>query len=482
MAIDAGVSHAAMGKAVGELRSNGILDVRQRRGIVLASVTPESPVTPSAHGGPHRWHRLKSQLHWELADGLFGSDRLPSQKELAGRYRVSPKTLSKALRSLVDDGVLTPEGKRYQVVVPARVSGRNTIVLFARGGVSGELVVYTSRTSAQFSVLEQLCSSRNVRLQVVLCQFEGTRLTFPGWESGSFAQAFEASRVLGFMVWHLGLTPDFTSELATRLYRLGKPTAIFCEDPKDLATPGLPSDPMVRQYAASADFQAGVTVGTFLIARGHRRICCWAEGSELLWGKERLAGIRRAFSDAGIADGVRSFSAWTDEYFYDSEKVQHINDHLKRTIERAAQELAIPVRSDRMTDIIGSLYVAGLYREHVFHALEPSMRQSLGSGDATAWVGMNDVRAMECLRYLQVNKVRVPERVSVIGFDDSPEAATHRMSSYNFNGVAAVNRMVDFLLWPNAPIVRSEAGRPVVVQGFVNERATTGEREGRRAK
>jgi hypothetical protein len=35
-----------------------------------------------------------------------------------------------------------------------------------------------------------------------------------------------------------------------------------------------------------------------------------------------------------------------------------------------------------------------------------------------------------------------------------------------------MNRMVDFLLQPNAPIARVDQANPVVVPGFVHERGT----------
>jgi len=472
MARIAGVSHGAMSGALAELKRSGALEVRPGKGTVIAQAAEVAgTVLPE---GTCRWHRLTARMRRELADGLFGDTRLPSQKELMARYGVAQRTLVKALTVLAAEGTLEPSGGTFRPAAPPLPRARNTLVLFSRGGPAGELVVYTPRTTIQFSALEQLCAARDVRLQVVLCHFDGARLTFPGWQSGSLAEVFDPGKVLGFMVWRLGLLADFTAELVARLHGLGRPIAVFVESQDDLQIPGLPVDRLVRRYSTAPDFEAGRAVGRFLISRGHRRVCCWSEGSALQWCRERLAGIRHAFAGAGMPDAVESLSAWTDEYLYDAAEVQRVNDRLRRAVQQVSRELAVPIRPERETEVVSGLYFSGIYRELVFRALEPRMREALRSRRATAWVGTADPVAIECLRYLQASGAGVPEEISVVGFDDSPDAATRRLTSYNFNGAAAVNRMVDFLLWPDAPITRSGAGVPVMVDGFVHERATTG--------
>jgi DNA-binding transcriptional regulator YhcF (GntR family) len=479
MAVLAGVSHSVMGKAAAELGREGALVVRPGRGIVLGSGASASPASSTVPGGSLRWQRLRSQLHQDLTNGRFGSRALPSQKELAGRYGVSQRTTSKALRTLADQGVLAPSGNKYRLAAPVVRTSRNTIVLFARGTLTDELALSTSRTAGQFNALEQICLSRNVRLQVVPCHYGEAGLTFPGWEGGSFSGVFDSTQVLGFVVWRIGLSAAFVRDLAAGLRRFKKPAAIFVEDQTDEPMPGMSSDPLVRRYSAPLDFQAGMAVGAFLISRGHRHISCWSDGSELPWVKERLAGIDRAFADAGIVDGVESFHAWTDEFLRESANVKAVPGHLARTLQRASRELKVPSRDERIAEAASSLYFTWVYREQVFHRLEPSMHEALHRMDATAWVGTNDNVAVECLRYLRANHMKVPQQISVMGFDDSFDAATHRMSSFNFDGAAAANRMVDFLLSPNAPIAKVEAGKPIVMQGFVNERATTGMARGK---
>jgi DNA-binding GntR family transcriptional regulator len=474
MAREAGVSHVVLGMVVAELSARGILEARPRRGIRICGLQEQ---LPAASGDPVtgnvRWQLLRGRLRRDLADGTLGPGQLPSRKELAIRYRVSQKTLRRALRALTDDGVLETAGRACVVPSPVTPSGRHTIVLFVREDGMGEMIAYSSRTTEQFSALEQTCAARNVRLQVVLCGFAGTRIVFDGWESGSLATVFDSNTVLGFMVLQQGLVPEFTAELVTRLVPLQKPVAILIEDYDDLIIPGLPVNRFTRRYAVAPDREAGRAVGDFLIARGHRRVCCWSDGSALRWVRERLEGVRLAFAEAGIPDAVGVYYAWADEYLFDSPRLERLIERVAEMITSLTDDLGVSIPPEHLPGVASSVYLGGLYPEQMRHVLTPLMQCELARNSATAWIGLNDQRAADCMRYLLRNRVRVPGQVSVIGFDDSPSAASRRMSSYNFNGLAAIRRMVDFLIWPDAPLSRAPVGVPIAVKGFVHERATT---------
>jgi DNA-binding LacI/PurR family transcriptional regulator len=229
----------------------------------------------------------------------------------------------------------------------------------------------------------------------------------------------------------------------------------------------------VHRYAVASDFTAGTDVGRFLLARGHQAVCCWSEGNDRLWAHERVAGIRHAFAEAGLADCVHSFSAMNTEHAEQTRSAEAVLALLRDSLRRAYRTLGIPYRMTTLRASALDAFAAGLRRDLIYRRLAPAMKKALRARQATAWVGTNDELAVECLRYLQDRGVRTPQDVSVIGFDDAFEATSRHMSSYNFNATAAFNRMVDFLLWPNSPIAGAETGRTVFVEGFVQERATT---------
>jgi DNA-binding LacI/PurR family transcriptional regulator/DNA-binding transcriptional regulator YhcF (GntR family) len=476
MAAEAGVSHTVMSAAVAELRTRGVLESRPRRGTLVCAVREQPRPEDRRTRSPSGWRDLSERIRRDLSDGSLADNPLPSQKELARRYRASLKTLRRSLRALLAESFLARAGRSFRRQSREAHAEHSTIVLFARAATAGGMMLCTPRTVSQFGVIEQVCAARGLRLQVVPCFYAGTRMTFAGSKSSSLAELFGPGQVLGFMVWRQELNREFAVELTARLLPLGKPITVLLEDPLDLAdVPGLPVHRLVKCYSIAHDFEAGRALGRFLLSRNHRRIACWADGSELQWVKERIAGMRRAFADASVPDGVLFYSAWADEYLSGAHELLRMGNRLARAVGRVSAELNVRVRPERMVGIAGALYESGVYREKVYMALEPAMQRELAKGEATAWIGLNDSLAIECLRYLQRNGVAVPRKVSVVGFDDSPEAIAWQLSSYNFNGGAAIHRMVDFLLWPDSPISRRENGPMVTVQGFVHERATTAE-------
>jgi len=114
------------------------------------------------------------------------------------------------------------------------------------------------------------------------------------------------------------------------------------------------------------------------------------------------------------------------------------------------------------------------YREAAYAQLEGAFAEALADRSISAWVGANDLVALECLQYLQTRGVHMPHRISVLGFDDSFEAGYHSLTSYSFNAPAAMHAMVEYLLRPVSSRAKARMAGPVVVNGWVHERATTG--------
>ena len=58
-----------------------------------------------------------------------------------------------------------------------------------------------------------------------------------------------------------------------------------------------------------------------------------------------------------------------------------------------------------------------------------------------------------------------------MAFDDGPDAFLSRLTSFNFNGSAAIHAMLDWILRP--PSGRGRDMSRLDFEGFVTERATT---------
>jgi DNA-binding LacI/PurR family transcriptional regulator len=188
-------------------------------------------------------------------------------------------------------------------------------------------------------------------------------------------------------------------------------------------------------------------MGSFLLRRRHLRAAYISPFHAEAWSQNRLQGLTQFYRDAGHPDAVVPATA------------DHIGwlsaDRLPASIMAAADEE--PNRKLRLEETLPA-GIDGL----------------LANRDITAWVAANDAVGIACLRLLAERGIRVPARISVASFDDSFFALVNDLTSYNFNTPAVVQAMIQFIVNPSWPPVRRRTGEAVEVDGFVNERESTG--------
>jgi LacI family transcriptional regulator len=159
------------------------------------------------------------------------------------------------------------------------------------------------------------------------------------------------------------MLPEETNEELKALQRLGYPFVVV--DPREPLDEGVPA-------VSAANALGGRAATQHLLSLGHRRIGAITGVAEWLASTERLTGYRAALASSGaLADrGLVIESDWTIEGGESA----------------AATLLELP---------------------------EPP----------TAIFAFNDNMAVGTLRAARVRGVRVPEDLSVVGFDDSEQAA-----------------------------------------------------------
>jgi DNA-binding LacI/PurR family transcriptional regulator len=242
--------------------------------------------------------------------------------------------------------------------------------------------------------------------------------------NGAAAAAHDAGK-------HLLVTltrPDETMERAIRIAREGRADGLalslgdantVAAEMHELASLGVPV--VLLQQTSSVAGIATITaqdeVGaaaaiTYLVARGHRRIA-WLCGEELWPGPERrYAGVRDAAGAAGIV-----LSSWTCEAY---------------TVQAAREAIARELRND------------------------PSR--------PTAVIAANDMIALGVVQQALEQGLRVPEDLSVVGFNDFDFSTWVRpsLTTVRIPAAAMGRRAVEVLIGadgasiPNAPIFTAE--------------------------
>jgi DNA-binding transcriptional regulator YhcF (GntR family) len=470
LAAGAGVACATMRREVAELRAEGLLLVSHGSGIRLSPAASgrELPLADVPSARPAQgWQKLRMRMEQDLLRGVYRpAGMLPRIKELAGRYGVCYRTLRKALDALLADGRLEASKKGCRVPFATANGRQNTIVLVVRGAEAGRSIgTWAPRNREQFSALEKECTLANVKLEFAIFQYRDGVLV--GADGGNrLAVAPERlPSVLGFMVWTQGLADLGLPAFCDHLARYGRPVAVLDvsggEDFRSLHHTGSLS----RVFALGFSQRCGEIVGRYLLGLGHRRLVyiCSAPGA-------RAAGLREAFAAAGFENAV-------DEVIYapggpggvgtEAEAFDYLLTHGlderrwdHRTLKRALQRFR-----ERLAGVQGD--------EAAYEMLEPAVEQALAVRDATAWVAWNDQTALRCLELLERRGVRLPQDLSLAGFDDVHEAFLEGLTSYNFNVEAIVHAMMTHILRPQ-PFRPVQRRAPVEIDGFVNTRRTTG--------
>jgi len=114
-----------------------------------------------------------------------------------------------------------------------------------------------------------------------------------------------------------------------------------------------------------------------------------------------------------------------------------------------------------------------LYRDReILRHFVPLFEQALAEPEVTAWVCVIDYIALLALRFLADRGVPVPQRLSVIGFDDLPASLPSGLSTYRFDMAGAAHAMLSHVLRPDYRRARS-ALRFEEIGGMVVGRGTT---------
>jgi DNA-binding LacI/PurR family transcriptional regulator len=210
---------------------------------------------------------------------------------------------------------------------------------------------------------------------------------------------------------------------------------------------------------------------------GHRRVAYISPLHASRWSVERLAGLTAACARAGGATVPFVLPAY--RYAYESMERSDRNAMARwlREVFRGAIR-QVPGRDQRLAATLRELGMQATSRLQAAafrHLCRPLFAAAAADAAVTAWVCANDDVAVEAAAYLGSAGRRVPQDVSVAGFDDGASAFERRVTSYNFNAAAAVHAMLRQVL--GSPSLLGRACRHIcAVDGFVVERQSTARR------
>jgi DNA-binding LacI/PurR family transcriptional regulator/DNA-binding transcriptional regulator YhcF (GntR family) len=475
LALQAGTSRSAMWRAVAHLRDCGTLLTRRGSAIELASVP--GPASSLARGA--KWETVRERLARDVRLGRYAPGTLlPNPKELAEAYGVSYRTLHKATEALAGVQLLSRYRSRYRVpFAGGGVRYNGSLVLIARGTPDAGPVAVGPNTIDLLRLFESACARARLALEFMPYDYVRGSLC-PTRESRALVRG-GLERPLGFVVLATGvqdpdpLRPDNLLGLAPALTRYAVPIVFISEGGERLEAVSAQLGARLTVVSTSNSPTAGRRVAQRLLSLGHRHIAYISAHHESVWSKNRCAGL--AATVAHHAGG--RVTTFTRGDVLDASHLRPLRDRIGEAHARLTDHaLGSGNAEERLVGTVmrtrGDSTGERAIREVIRGALLPLLDAAAERDDISAWVCANDTEALAALDYLSERRREVPSQVSVVGFDDSPEALSRRLTSYNFDCAGTVHVALHYALGSYAQ-ARGKTAHSEDIEGYLVERRTT---------
>jgi len=368
---------------------------------------------------PTRLHveELSARLQQEIADGLHLWDSpLPLIKELAVRWSCHEQTASKVMERAIHAGYLERKGRFHFPRLPQlqRKKSVPTILCLGAGAADGHFRMDSDRESDFW---------REMGAQAALA---GLSLVRRVWEGGRVKLEDNTVGVIATN-WHY---PD-PMAICLAISRLKVPTCVWFDEHNLDATS---MDARIHFHDQGHSAENGALLARHLLELGHQRIAFISPWHANSWSLKRFQGIAEEVAHGGgIVDLCCLYgdSEW-DRLLPAENDPLFVKTFPAKIIAKIVEGPSEPIR-DIMTATLGW--------NRIRQDMAPLFEKALASG-ATAWIGANDVCALNALRWLRQREVAVPQRVAVAGFDDTVEALRSDLTSFRFSCASVARAMI----------------------------------------
>ncbi|MBD3421468.1 MAG: GntR family transcriptional regulator [Chitinivibrionales bacterium] len=482
LASQAGVAPVTMLKAAAFLRERGIITGGQGRRYRVAAHGKERIArvmhvleTGEAGFGPLHamaaWH-VGQAIERDIDAGVYDSAApLPLLKELIARYDTSYYTLRKALTDLVSRGRLVRHKSGYAVAKSSVAHSGISITFLVLGHEKAGGLMLPPLAHQFLGALEAECSrSRLDLITVGYLVYRGTK-KFELWSPREGIIDFaDLDTSIGHILFVTALDPSLGA-LLKWLASAKRPIAVI-----DIAgSERLPetlhgANAMINSNVIGPE--PGRGVGEYLISCGHRCIAWISPFHAAGWSHARLEGLQSLCRarGIGISSFVHEFPAEMN-MFYEEKALQMARYADLRKAFQIWRKKADPGAAGAL-DALFSYDIPRriLPRWRWRTLLDELFEHALADRRCTAWVCANDDVAVAALDFCTKRGVKVPGRISIVGFDGTVEALQHGITSYNFDMCAHARLALNFVLGRRTAAADESMSR---VPGLIIERSST---------
>ncbi len=304
--------------------------------------------------------QLLNQIRHLIISGEIGpGSRLPSESELQRHLKISRSTIRQALSNAEAEGLIerVPGKGSFAKAFSPNNQQRNFI-----GYITFDF--FSDFQRHLLSGAESVTRSQGYR--ILFCNSNGDVE-----EENRLLDQLLQDGVKGILIW-----PAWKSDQARRLYQIAKQNSIPIVL-MDRTLKGLNKD-----YVLSDNYTGAYEATKYLIDIGHRKIVFLTRPLlELLPIAERVRGYRKAMDEKGIVPSDPWLIGKIDKEIASRVILKIENSYIQQEIEEISEHLN---RGDRPTAIFA----------------------------------MNDIVALQALRAAKLSGIKVPEELSIVGFDD----------------------------------------------------------------
>jgi DNA-binding LacI/PurR family transcriptional regulator/DNA-binding transcriptional regulator YhcF (GntR family) len=471
LAANSEVSRVTMHKAVKALAQKGIVSAKPGRGIIVGKFKSQKAmvarVAPRQRRAKSRAQNVGRRIAAAIVEGRFPANGiLPTIKELCHEFGTGYQTMNTALGYLETGQWIELYKKRFRIrQTPLDRSREYVVLVLSKSFFDFLTTSYAGFRFASFSQhVTKECSVR--RLKFVTMVFD---------DRFSREDIDVLDKAYGFILWTEFFDPDKLRQVAGSLLACKRHLVLFGDD---LEFPALgypqtyPQSHLIHLVGTS-DVKAGYHVGQYLLARGHRKVFFAAPHYA---DDARLRGLRQAFRDANMSEDKvlcrfgadpnqvlreSRLSALRGEITADLAAIDDVQRHMSSLNDRTIVHDQIISQTKEWGHRLW------LKDQSLNLFYEASLDKSI-----TAWVCWDDyVAVFSAMFYCGFRNLKIPQDVSIVGFNNQIEAEMNRLTSYDFNISSAVGRMFEIFSRPT--IVRGSRPRCNTVEevsGFVAER------------
>jgi DNA-binding LacI/PurR family transcriptional regulator len=211
-------------------------------------------------------------------------------------------------------------------------------------------------------------------------------------------------------------------------------------------------------------------VGQFLQELGHKRVAFVSRFHRDLWSQQRYAGLSQGLS--GASDCIKLLEIPTT----DSALLPNAPAILQSIEKIAGINNCFPLRASvvatqEYTEIVPRLQGLGVLRSQ-YDMIWNHFKDLFSDTSITAVVGSQDYTAILAHEYLRQVRIAVPEKISIIGFDNHEMAIEDDLTSYHFLFSNIAADVLAYIINPTAPAFAGQ--RAIECSGTVIQRSTTG--------